>query len=342
MRSYYTILLITILTFQACGYTKPVKVDFSPATTPAAPDYSSADNWCALPEIQDSADHVPAIGIDNNQILAVADVFFVHPTSFFSRKEWNGALDDEKLNRHTDEGSIYHQASVFNGSCRVYAPRYRQVPFQAFFSLDNPDADAAFALAYEDVRNAFLYYMEHYNNGRPVIIAAHSQGTIHAIGLLQEFFDQPETHVDLIAAYLTGMPVYDTTFQLIPPCASGEQLDCYVSWRSWLRGHYPKKEFLVAYREQVVVVNTLSWTLDTALVDASHNYGGLGRTGKKIYPRVCNAQIHEDLLWVSKPDIPGKALLLSKNYHRADYNLYWLNIRLNVAVRVNKWQEANH
>ena len=159
MRSYYTILLITILTFQACGYTKPVKVDFSPATTPAAPDYSSADNWCALPEIQDSADHVPAIGIDNNQILAVADVFFVHPTSFFSRKEWNGALDDEKLNRHTDEGSIYHQASVFNGSCRVYAPRYRQVPFQAFFSLDNPDADAAFALAYEDVRNSFLYYM---------------------------------------------------------------------------------------------------------------------------------------------------------------------------------------
>ncbi len=342
MRNYYYFIFIAFLLLQACGYTKPIKVDFSPGSTPSAPDYASADSWCALPEKSDSADHVPAIGIDDNQILAVADVFFIHPTSFFTRKAWNGPVDDEKLNRHTDEGSIYHQASVFNGSCRVYAPRYRQVPYQAFFSFDNPDAATAFDLAYNDVRNAFLYYLEHYNNGRPVIIAAHSQGTLHAVMLLQEFFDSTATSVDLIAAYLTGMPVYDTTFNAIEPCSSEDQLNCYVSWRSWLRGHYPKESYKVPHPDQVTVVNPLSWTTDTTLVDASHNYGGLGRTGKKIYPRVCDAQIHEDLLWVSKPDVPGKALLLSKNYHRADYNLYWLNMRQNVAVRVNAWQEAHH
>ena len=31
---------------------------------------------------------------------------------------------------------------------------------------------------------AFQYYLEHYNNGRPFIIASHSQGTYHAKRLI--------------------------------------------------------------------------------------------------------------------------------------------------------------
>ncbi len=41
----------------------------------------------------------------------------------------------------------------------------------------------AFDLAYEDLKTAFENYLKHYNKGRPIIIASHSQGSLHALRL---------------------------------------------------------------------------------------------------------------------------------------------------------------
>ena len=109
-----------------------------------------------------------------------------------------------------------------------------------FFSLDNPEATEAFKLAYGDVKAAFQYYLSHYNNGRPIIIASHSQGTVMAVWLLQEFFDGTPLQKQLVAAYITGMPVYNDDFTFIPVCDSASQQQCYVSWRS-LYGHEPPR-----------------------------------------------------------------------------------------------------
>ena len=80
---------------------------------------------------------------------SLADVFFIHPTTFIGPGDhtsfldpssmdwgrivaemvaapWNADLDDSVLNRRTDQQPVLYQASVFNGSCRVFAPRYRQ------------------------------------------------------------------------------------------------------------------------------------------------------------------------------------------------------------------------
>ena len=35
-----------------------------------------------------------------------------------------------------------------------------------------------FDVAYKDIENAFKYYLNHYNNGNRIVIAAHSQGQI--------------------------------------------------------------------------------------------------------------------------------------------------------------------
>ncbi|MCB0798130.1 MAG: DUF3089 domain-containing protein [Chitinophagales bacterium] len=342
MKRTIFLLLSTALLLQACGYTKAVKVAWDPANNPPIPDYSDSTAWAALPDMKDSADHIPAMGLIDIQYTARADVFFIHPTSYFTRKHWNADIHDEKVNDHTDEGTITHQASVFNGSCRVFAPRYRQTTYQAFFSLDNPEATEAFKLAYGDVKAAFQYYLSHYNNGRPIIIASHSQGTVMAVWLLQEFFDGTPLQKQLVAAYITGMPVYNDDFTFIPVCDSASQQQCYVSWRSFLYGHEPPEKYQIRNRENVVVVNPLTWTTDTGFVAPVHNIGGLGKNAETIYPQVCGTEIHGDLLWVTKPDIPGKALLWMKNYHRADYNLYWMNIRDNVAVKVNRYLEEHH
>lgn len=338
---YYFIIIFSFSLLTACGYTKPVKVAFDPANLPAAPNYQDTLAWAALPEMKDSADHIPAMGLIDIQPTAWVDVFYIHPTSYFSRRHWNAPVDLKKMVKHTDEGTMTHQASVFNGSCKIYAPRYRQATYQAFFSLDNPDSRKAFELAYADVKAAFEYYMTNYNQGRPIVIAGHSQGTILAKWLIQEYFDARPLQEKLVAAYLVGMPVYDYDFKQIEPCSSIDDLQCYMSWRSYQEGHLPKPEYAIEDPEHVVVVNPLTWTTDTTFAPAALNIGGLGRDAATIIPQVCGTRIHGDILWTTKPDVPGKAFLLMRNYHRADYNLYWMNIRNNVGVKVDLYLEQH-
>ncbi|HMQ90554.1 MAG TPA: hypothetical protein PKB07_23295, partial [Flavilitoribacter sp.] len=54
----------------------------------------------------------------------------------------------------------------------------------------------------------------------------------------------------------------------------------------------------------------------------------------RVIPEVTDAQIHEGILWASKPKFPGSFLITRKNYHIGDYNLYYLNVRENAAERV--------
>jgi len=338
-KTIFNLFLLSIV-ISSCA-TMPVKGDFTATTTPPPPDYAQTAYWSALPDKKDSADHIPAnstILLTDGQQSAEVDVFYIYPTHFFSRKEWNADVNDEKLNRVVDTRSVYHQASVFNGSCKVYIPRYRQAAFNAYFSLDNPDALKAFELAYEDVKTAFQYYLDHYNNGRPIIIASHSQGTTHAKWLLRDFFDGKPLQQQLVCAYLIGMPVYTYDFTNISPCKYAGETGCFVSWRSYLEGAEPKAKMQIPDSDKVVVHNPITFTSESGIAKANLNSGGLGRDGETIYPSVCAAQIHGDIVWVSKPDIPGK-LFVPKNLHPADYNLYWIGIRENVALRISNYQK---
>ncbi|MBK7856359.1 MAG: DUF3089 domain-containing protein [Bacteroidetes bacterium] len=114
---------------------------FNENALPPAPDYSKQESWTALPNKKDFADLVPGKEeLKNAQDFAKADVFFVHPTSYLKKtklsKGWNADIADEIINQKTDNGAIKNQATVFNGSCRVYAPRYRQAFISAYFIRD--------------------------------------------------------------------------------------------------------------------------------------------------------------------------------------------------------------
>ncbi len=331
----FTVLLIT-----GCAEYKPVKSVFEPDAVPAAPDYSNMQFWSALPDRIDSADHIPhnsAIKLSDGQKNASVDVFYIYPTMFFSRNEWNADVQDVELNAIIDGRAVKNQASVFNGSCRVYVPRYRQATYNAYFSLTNPDAMKAFQLAYDDVKTAFQYYLDHYNNGRPIIIAGHSQGTTHAKKLLQDFFDGKPLQSQLVCAYLIGMPVYNNEFSHIQPCDSAGETGCFVTWRSYLEGEEPKAKFASDNKENIVVNNPLTYTRDAGLAASTCNLGGLGRDSETIYEHVCSAQVHGDIVWVSRPDVPGK-YFIPKNLHVADYNLYWLTMRENVKLRIERFE----
>ena len=305
--------------------------------TPPPPEYATDANWAALPTKQDNADRTPGDELQDRQATAPADVFYVHPTMYRDATEWskdyNANVFDPQVNERVDESAILNQASIFNAAGRVYAPRYRQANIKVYYREGRPVAEQALQIAYEDVLRAFDFYLTQYNGGRPIIIASHSQGTTHAKRLLADRFDGKPLQNQLVAAYLVGMPVSKNAYRTIPVCESPTQTGCFVSWRTYRDDFQPKP----GYRDTVpdiAVVNPLSWATDTLLVPAEQNRGGV-LMNYNAGPRdnLVSAQIRGAGLFTSKPKFFGSLFFRTKNYHIADYNLFWVNIRENAVAR---------
>lgn len=326
--------LIFILLLSFLSACKIIKNNFNPNVFPKAPDYFDAGNWAALPTKRDQADRTPVDTMQDKQATAAADVFFLHPTTYTDKrknKPWNASTFDLELNETTDNYPILYQASLFNAAGRVYAPRYRQAHFSAYFAEDTIVQKQAFEVAYSDIKRSFEHYLKHYNKNRPIIIAAHSQGTTHGKRLVREFFDGKPLQKQLVAAYLVGIPVEADYFADIKPCNSADETGCFVSWRAYKKERFPKWH---KPGEKIVVVNPLTWSSDTTYAAKTLNTGGVLLKFGMIVPEVADAQIHDGFLWLNKPKFPGSFLWWNPNYHAGDYNLFYLNVRYNAVQRV--------
>ena len=302
-------------------------------------DYNNLDYWAAHPDKKDNGDGVPGTELPAKNNLE-ADIFFVHPT-IYSKKDdrlpWNPNIDDRELNEKVDGSTILFQASAFNAAGRVFAPRYRQAHLRSYTTLDTVSAKKAFAVAYADVKNAFEHYLKFYNHGRPFIIASHSQGTTHAGPLIKEFIDGKSLQRKLVAAYLIGLPVPKTYFKSIRPCLNPDDLNCSISWRTFKRDFEPEDRPL---GDDILVTNPLTWKIDTTYVAKSRNKGAVLRNFDKILTKRVDAQVHNGILWANKPRFPWSFLFRRKNYHIADINFYYMNIRENAKERVSRWLDV--
>lgn len=296
-------------------------------------DYSSFDNWAAHPYIKDYSDSIPLF-LANNEIRdSIADVFFIHPTTLTQKSytAWNADLTDKELNKKTDESTILYQATAFNQRARVFAPRYRQAHIRAFY-INSDSAAPYFELAYQDIKSAFEYYLKYYHNGRPIIIAAHSQGTKHAGRLLKEYFEKKTLLKNLVCAYIVGMPIPEQYFNSLPPCTSPDQTGCFVGWRTYKEGtKQPEEPF------KSVVVNPITWTTDSEKASFRLNKGGVLQKFNKRVNHVVSAQVKGNILWSCKPRIFGKIFITQKNFHIGDINLFYMNIRENVSNRIDRF-----
>jgi Protein of unknown function (DUF3089) len=298
------------------------------------PDYANLDYWAAHPYKKDPSDSLPKALMHGYKTDSAVDVFFIHPTSYTDSVYpfgYNAPIDNASLNAKTDYSSILYQASIFNAAGRVFAPRYRQANYWCYFPKDSAAALTAFQLAYEDVKAAFEYYMSHFNNGRPVIIAAHSQGTTHALTLLKEFFDGKILQHQLIAAYLVGMPVRPDYFSSLKPCSSPDETGCVCSWRTMQTGYLTP--FVKGEKYTAIVTNPLTWSASEPNAFRSANPGAVLTKFKKIKPHLTNANIHEGVLWSDKPKFFGNFFIRFKNYHIGDYNFFYLSVRRNAQLR---------
>jgi len=345
MRFWFFLILI-IVGFSSCADKyRAFKSNYQFKSPDGKPHYNDLNYWGAHPEKWDPSESIPEpLRYENRDAMVV--VFFLHPTTYTRRKklkDQNAAIDDEYINAKTDYSSLLYQASVFNNQCRVFAPRYRQAHIKTFFEKDKVKAAAAFELAYEDLKNAFDYYLKNWNGGRPIIIAAHSQGSLLAERLLKDYFDASTSSAHslknkLVVAYIIGWPVMKGYFTSLKMCEDSLQTGCICSWRTLRKGFVPfysKNENGNAYS-----TNPLTWTTGHEYASRKLNKGSVLRNFNTIYKHTTDAQNSNGFLYVKKPKFPLSFLYFSRNYHIADINLYYLNIRENVTRRIGMfWKQ---
>ena len=313
---------------------------YQKTTNNQRPDYGELYYWAAHPEKKDPSDSVPKPLRKDYLFDTTADVFFLYPTTLTDPNDsnWNAAINDAALNAKTDYTTILYQASAFNG-CRIFSPRYRQAHIRAYFTTDTVHAKAAFDTAYSDIKTAFQYYLDHYNHGRPIIIASHSQGSTHAQRLLKEFFDGQPLQKQLVAAYVIGMYIPGHEFSALKICADPLQTGCICAWRTYKKGYEP--DFVVKEKGTGLLLNPLSWTTANDYAGSQLNRGSILLKFNKIKKHVTDAQIHDGILWIGRLHLPGGFLVRRKNFHIGDINLFYVNIMDDVRRRVMRYKTAN-
>jgi len=314
-----------------------------------APDYSLLASWAAHPDVDDAADVAPR-GAYDRQEDAEVDVFFVHPTTYLIGGSWNGDITSRRINRATDRKSMRNQASIFNAVGRVFAPRYRQGVLYAYM---NHDADSLQARehAFSDVLAAFDYFDQHARQDRPFIIAGHSQGSHHALRLLEERIAGSALAESMVAAYLIGVPLpadkLEQSLDGIPVCSDARMTGCIVSWNTLLEDadrsrftdiwlHYPTG-WERNGDKRMVCVNPYSWKADDKRAAASgeNNAVVAKRSGRlRRVEGAARAQCRNGVLEISRPGSRAFRTGRSQgNYHVYDYSLFHFEIRRNLKER---------
>ena len=312
--------------------------DFEDSPKIAIPDYSENDSWAVLP------DNFPD-GISqfkNDDTNKKADVFFIYPTLIDAKnqREWNSDIWNKEIREDVINRPVKYQASAWIDSGNLYVPFYRQAHIRVFNEKFKVDGKKALDLAYSDIREAFIYYLKNYNDNKPFIIASHSQGTVHAKRIISEFIDGKELQEKLIAAYLVGIKVTEDEFDNIKPMNSPDETGGFVSWNTFKYNKYPKDDNYESWFKGGVTSNPITW--DDSKETKKESHKGVLFRDLKIFPKNINIKLVDGIVWSSLPNVPGKFFLRSvRSYHFADINLFWVDIRENAKLRVEKWFQKN-
>lgn len=245
----------------------------------------------------------------------------------------------------TDENEAH--ASVYAASTNVFVPYYRQSSLKNEEECWKKSGNMLTALTgtpYTDITAALDYYFANYNQGRPFIIAGHSQGSAMTKLVLMNYFkEHPDYYERMVAAYVIGYAVTREDLQANPHLkfATGESdAGVVVSWNT--EGPANANAQNMVWMPGAISINPLNWKLDDTYAPASENLGSYVlnlETLKHEFKDVsADAQVNvERGVVVTKPNCPFNPLTWlfgPASFHDNDYGLFYNNIKENVAKRI--------
>lgn len=218
------------------------------ATAVRPNDYSDGAAWLCRPGRQDACvvdlttTVITADGTMSRETWAAdpnapIDCFYVYPTvSTDPTPNSDMTADAAELN------VVRQQFARFASKCRPYAPLYRQVTLTGLRRIAGGGASGGLStgVGYDDVRDAWRYYLAHDNGGRGVVLVGHSQGSYVLTELVRREIDGQPVQSRLVSALLIGatIPVargkdVGGAFAHVPLCHAASQTGCLVAYSSF-------------------------------------------------------------------------------------------------------------
>ncbi len=306
-----------------------------------APDYSQPSCWYKIPEITKDV-----------------DTFFVYPTEYLGANEGDpvyAPLDNPEMLEGVKNIDHKYMASVYEDSTNLFMPYYRQAGFRLEADAWRKTGDIRAALSgtpYDDITAALDYYFENYNEGRPFILAGHSQGSAICTLVLQNYFkDHPDYYDRMVAAYVIGFSVTKDELEANPHLkfATGESdTGVIVSWNVEGPKNVEENAPNAATLPNAISINPLNWKLDDTYAAASENLGSLvanEKTGEtEIGDLGADAQVVPDrgvvVTNANYDPMEMTELFGPQSFHNGDYTFYYNNIRDNIAKRIAAYQSS--
>lgn len=301
------------------------------AETSASVDYSSADNWVYY-----------GVGDDKD-----IDLFLVCPTV--------DTLDEEFMSLENDvmkgyfAGALEMERGIYEESARMYAPYYRQIAMNGY-EQDLAERERRLAIAYKDVSDAFAYYLENENNGRPIILAGFSQGSDMVYRLMEEYFGSEEMQQKLVAAYAIGWACTEDMVKEYPqikPAQSADDLGVVISFDC--EAPEVSETIINPAGRKAYSINPLNWKTDSTPADKSLNIGSrfMKSSGKikSEAEQLCGCYIDSErgalkVTDVTPEEYPAVISFLPEGaYHIYDYQFFFMNLQENVKHRVELYME---
>lgn len=326
MQTIQNLLYISLLTLFLATSALAAEDTTACCDIPACPDYAKDISWASKPVSPDKP----------------VDVFYVYPTIYPGACPKNMDVFNKEL-RSDVQGLLKAQAGVYSSSANLFAPYYRQVSFTCL----NPEEDMLinqyFRIGADDIHRAFNYYMTYLNQGRPFILAAHSQGSVVMLDLLRSRFHDPNLQKQLVAAYVIGYSVTQEDLKKYPwikPAQKADDTGVVISWNTQAPGATGSP----VLRPGAICINPLSWTTDETPADKSLNRGAVffddfKGTVKREVPQYTGAHVDKTVCaLVTTPPEDLKIGHFPKGVlHKYDYALWYRNLEHNVQTRINAY-----
>ncbi len=275
-----------------------------------------------------------------------ADVFFICPTVYFGTDtSFNMDLNDE----HTKKGflgAINMEKGIYDEEARFFAPYYRQVGLNVY---NMKRGETYFAIAYSDVKDAFLYYLKNENSDRPFILAGFSQGADMCLRLLKDCFAEEKIKSLLVACYAIGWRVTREEIKKCPQLTfakGAKDTGVIISFNS--EEPFIDNSVFIPKKIKTLCINPLNWSRKRA-ADKSMNLGACftDYTGtiKKEIPCLTGAYIDKKrgalkITDVTPEEYPG-ILFKDGIYHLYDYQFFYRNLQENVRDRIEAYIAKN-
>jgi hypothetical protein len=320
------------------------------AASPAAvspTDYSDGAHWL----------HVPK-GPRHE-----VDVFYVYPTAYARTDPSQpifSAVDDPGMVKAA-QAAYERQAWAFRTFANIYAPFYRQVDatYQLPLPPDQQEANIEGPPAV-DVIAAFEYYLEHYSQGRPFILAGHSQGSAVLRYLLASYMTaHPDVYERMVAAYIVGQsitPEYLAQNPHLEYASDAGDTGVIVSWNTEAPTIAAPNPVLLPGG---IAMNPITWTRAETRAKAGQNPGSVQldqTTGTPVLDRhgrilrvkgLADARVDRKKGVVICTTVPADQppYFLPNGFpkgvlHTFDYPLYFFSVRANAALRASNYLAA--